>query len=88
MEHRNGTGRSHSKYRPLEERAAGGGGAIEITVSALHQPGDWDGTVSGRTAKRVQRGEGSCRIGLKDGALKVRAAQRRRAVKITIAALH
>ena len=73
MEHRNGTGRSHSKYRPLVERTTGGGRAIEVTVSALHQPCDWDGTVCGKTAKRVKRGQAPCRIDLEHRPLGVRS---------------
>src|SRR6476646_3673658 len=88
VEHRNGTGRVHSKYCSLEERTAGGGRAIEVTVSALHQPGDWDGAVCGKTAKRVERGQAPCRIDLEHRPLSVRPAQRRCAVEITIAALH
>src|SRR5205807_1751665 len=70
----NATRRSDSKHRSLEVRAARGGRAIEITVTALHQPGEWDGTVSRRTAKRVKRGQAPCCIDLEHRSLKVRSA--------------
>src|SRR5205807_613204 len=64
------------------------GRAVEITITALHQPRKRDGTLARRTAKRVKCGQAPCRIDVKDGALKVRATEHRRAVEIAVAALH
>src|SRR5437899_12357737 len=88
MQNCNATRRSDSKHCPLKVLATGGGRAVEITVTALDERSDWISAFAGRAAKRVKRGQVPCRIDLEDGALKVRPAQRRRTVEITVAPLH
>src|ERR1041384_591825 len=88
VQHRCGTGRIHSKYRPLEERAAGRGCAIKITVTALHQPADRRGAVCGQTAERMKGCQVSTRIDLEYSSLCMCAAEWCCAIKIPIAALH
>ena len=79
---------TNPKHHALKVFAAGGRRAVEITVTALYQRRDWVSAVARRPAKRMKRGEGSCRIDLKDGALMVCAAERCRAVEIAIATLY
>src|SRR6476646_2084506 len=80
--------RTNPQHHALKVFAAGGRRAVEITVSALYQRRDWVSAVGRRTAKRVKRSEGSCRIDLKDCALMVCAADRCRTVEIAIVALY
>src|SRR5438477_194941 len=51
----NGAGRCDSKQRSLIEHAAQRGRAVKITVTGLHQPGNWIGAVAGKAAKRMER---------------------------------
>src|SRR6516225_6035903 len=83
-----GTTLRDPKHRALKVLTAGRGRSVEITVVAFYQPSDWVSAFAGRTAKRVKRGQGSCRIDFEHRALKVLTTERRRAVEIAIAALY
>src|SRR4029077_5954614 len=80
--------RIDAKDRALNVRTAQRGGAVEITVTSLHQRSDWISAFAGRAAKRVKRGQVPCCINLEDGAFRVRAAQCRSSVEIAVAALY
>src|SRR6476660_8791484 len=51
----NGAGRCNSTQRPLIEHAAKRGRAVKISVTPLHQLGNWIGAVAGKAAKGVER---------------------------------
>src|SRR5436309_14183461 len=62
--------------------------AVEIAISALHQPGNRISALAGRAAKRVKHCEISQRTDLKDGAQILRSAADGCAVEISITASH
>ena len=68
-------------------RSPKGGRTVQVAVSCLHHPAHWNRTVPEEAAERVENCNGAGRRDSEQRSLIEQAAQRCRAIKITITAL-